>query len=33
MQAGELTTARCVPCNQCVAEMERGGTRCVLRTG
>ena len=33
MQAGELTAARCVPCNQCVVEMERGGTRCVLRTG
>ena len=29
--AGELTAARCVPCNQCVVEMERGGTRCVLR--
>jgi len=31
MQAGELTAGRCVPCNQCVVEMERGGTRCVLR--
>jgi 2,4-dienoyl-CoA reductase-like NADH-dependent reductase (Old Yellow Enzyme family) len=31
MQSGELTAARCVPCNQCVVEMERGGTRCVLR--
>jgi 2,4-dienoyl-CoA reductase-like NADH-dependent reductase (Old Yellow Enzyme family) len=31
MQAGELTGGRCVPCNQCVVEMERGGTRCVLR--
>ena len=31
MQAGELTASRCVPCNQCVVEMERGGTRCVLR--
>lgn len=32
MQAGELHGSRCVPCNQCVVEMERGGTRCVLRT-
>jgi 2,4-dienoyl-CoA reductase-like NADH-dependent reductase (Old Yellow Enzyme family) len=32
MQAGELTASRCVPCNQCVVEMERGGTRCVYRT-
>lgn len=31
MQAGELTGSRCVPCNQCMVEMERGGTRCVLR--
>lgn len=31
MQAGELRGSRCVPCNQCVVEMERGGTRCVRR--
>ena len=31
MQAGELRASRCVPCNQCVVEMERGGTRCVMR--
>jgi 2,4-dienoyl-CoA reductase-like NADH-dependent reductase (Old Yellow Enzyme family) len=31
MQAGELSASRCIPCNQCVVEMERGGTRCVLR--
>jgi 2,4-dienoyl-CoA reductase-like NADH-dependent reductase (Old Yellow Enzyme family) len=31
MQAGELTGSRCVPCNQCMVEMERGGTRCVMR--
>ena len=31
MQAGELTASRCVPCNLCVVEMDRGGTRCVLR--
>jgi 2,4-dienoyl-CoA reductase-like NADH-dependent reductase (Old Yellow Enzyme family) len=32
MQAGELTASRCIPCNRCVVEMERGGTRCVMRT-
>jgi 2,4-dienoyl-CoA reductase-like NADH-dependent reductase (Old Yellow Enzyme family) len=32
MQAGELSASRCVPCNRCVIEMERDGTRCVLRT-
>ena len=31
MQAGELTASRCIPCNLCVVEMERGATRCVLR--
>ncbi len=31
MAAGELTASRCVPCNQCVVEMDRGGTRCVRR--
>lgn len=31
MQAGELRASRCVPCNQCIIEMERGGTRCVYR--
>ena len=31
MESGEFTAGRCVPCNQCVVEMERGGTRCVLR--
>lgn len=31
MQAGELTGSRCVPCNRCVIEMERGGTRCIYR--
>ncbi len=32
MQAGELTASRCIPCNRCIVEMERGGTRCVMRT-
>jgi 2,4-dienoyl-CoA reductase-like NADH-dependent reductase (Old Yellow Enzyme family) len=31
MQAGELTASRCIPCNRCVVEMEKGGTRCVFR--
>lgn len=31
MQRGELAGSRCIPCNRCVVEMERGGTRCVLR--
>lgn len=31
MRRGELTASRCVPCNRCMIEMERGGTRCVLR--
>jgi 2,4-dienoyl-CoA reductase-like NADH-dependent reductase (Old Yellow Enzyme family) len=31
LRSGELTASRCVPCNLCIVEMERGGTRCVLR--
>jgi len=31
IQRGEAVGSRCVPCNQCVIEMDRGGTRCVLR--
>jgi 2,4-dienoyl-CoA reductase-like NADH-dependent reductase (Old Yellow Enzyme family) len=31
MRTGELDRSRCVPCNLCMVEMERGGTRCVLR--
>jgi 2,4-dienoyl-CoA reductase-like NADH-dependent reductase (Old Yellow Enzyme family) len=31
MRSGELEASRCVPCNRCVVEMERGGTRCVYR--
>jgi len=30
MQRGEATRSRCVSCNKCVAEMDRGGVRCVL---
>jgi 2,4-dienoyl-CoA reductase-like NADH-dependent reductase (Old Yellow Enzyme family) len=29
MAAGEMEASRCIPCNQCVVEMERDGTRCV----
>jgi 2,4-dienoyl-CoA reductase-like NADH-dependent reductase (Old Yellow Enzyme family) len=31
MQRGEARRSRCIPCNKCVAEMDRpGGVRCVL---
>lgn len=30
MQRGELERTRCNACNQCVAEMDLGGVRCVL---
>jgi 2,4-dienoyl-CoA reductase-like NADH-dependent reductase (Old Yellow Enzyme family) len=33
MRSGELAGSRCIPCNRCVVEMERGGTRCVMRPG
>ncbi len=33
MEAGEIRKAPCVPCNRCVVEMERNGTRCVLLDG
>jgi len=29
-QSGRSTASTCIPCNKCVAVMERGGTRCVL---
>jgi 2,4-dienoyl-CoA reductase-like NADH-dependent reductase (Old Yellow Enzyme family) len=32
MRSGALAGSRCVPCNQCMIEMERGGTRCVMRS-
>ena len=31
MEAGESTASLCIPCNLCVVEMDRGGTRCVFR--
>ncbi|HVM40892.1 MAG TPA: NADH:flavin oxidoreductase [Acidimicrobiia bacterium] len=30
MEAGEMERSRCIPCNRCVVEMERDGTRCVF---
>lgn len=30
MQRGEIEKSRCNSCNKCVAEMDRGGVRCVL---
>jgi 2,4-dienoyl-CoA reductase-like NADH-dependent reductase (Old Yellow Enzyme family) len=30
MRCGRSTASLCVPCNKCVTEIERGGTRCVL---
>ena len=30
MRRGEATRSRCTSCNQCVAEMDRNGVRCVL---
>lgn len=29
MRRGETEVSACVPCNQCVVEMDKGGTRCV----
>ena len=31
MAAGEVEDSDCVPCNRCIAEMDRGGVRCALR--
>jgi 2,4-dienoyl-CoA reductase-like NADH-dependent reductase (Old Yellow Enzyme family) len=30
---GEATASGCVPCNECIAEMDRGGVRCTRRDG
>jgi 2,4-dienoyl-CoA reductase-like NADH-dependent reductase (Old Yellow Enzyme family) len=32
MERGEVAASACVPCNECIAEMDRGGVRCT-RTG
>lgn len=29
VQRGAVTASGCVPCNKCIAEMDRGGVRCV----
>ena len=29
MQRGEAVVSGCVPCNECIAEMDRGGVRCT----
>ena len=29
LQAGEASASGCVPCNECIAEMDRGGVRCT----
>ena len=29
MERGEAVRSGCVPCNECIAEMERGGVRCT----
>lgn len=31
LETGVATASRCVPCNRCVVEMDRGGTRCPMR--
>ena len=31
LESGVATASRCVPCNRCVIEMDRGGTRCPMR--
>ncbi len=31
LQAGTASRSGCVPCNECIAEMDRGGVRCTRR--
>ena len=31
LESGVATASRCTPCNRCVVEMDRGGTRCPMR--
>jgi 2,4-dienoyl-CoA reductase-like NADH-dependent reductase (Old Yellow Enzyme family) len=31
MEQGEVAGSGCVPCNECIAEMDRGGVRCTRR--
>ncbi|MFW6067775.1 MAG: NADH:flavin oxidoreductase [Myxococcota bacterium] len=32
LETGTVTASGCVPCNRCIAEMDAGGVRCVMRT-
>jgi 2,4-dienoyl-CoA reductase-like NADH-dependent reductase (Old Yellow Enzyme family) len=29
MERGEMAASGCEPCNECIAEMDRGGVRCT----
>ncbi len=29
LERGEVARSGCIPCNRCIAEMDRGGVRCV----
>jgi 2,4-dienoyl-CoA reductase-like NADH-dependent reductase (Old Yellow Enzyme family) len=29
LRRGEVSASACVPCNECIAEMDRGGVRCT----
>jgi 2,4-dienoyl-CoA reductase-like NADH-dependent reductase (Old Yellow Enzyme family) len=29
LERGEVERSGCIPCNRCIAEMDRGGVRCV----
>jgi len=31
LEQGHLSQSRCIPCNECIAEMDRGGVRCTRR--
>jgi len=33
MERGEASASGCVPCNECIAEMDRGGVRCTRSQG
>ena len=33
LSRGEVVASGCVPCNECIAEMDRGGVRCTRRGG
>ena len=33
LERGEVLASGCVPCNECIAEMDRGGVRCTRQGG